>query len=698
MHFGIKLNQQIARAKKTGVIGLIASLATALAHADPGDETCFPLYRAAGAIPGTPPCQLTASTASVGLGNYFCTANFGIGSIERYCGSVPKDVGPSCNGLGNPINSGTGNKYQVERDYTGTGSFPLVFERYYNSTPAAAPGRSLGKLWRSNYDRTVAKVDGSTMATYRHDGKILYFTLSNGVWRSDKDISDKLVQLTDNSGTTTGWTFIAASDDSVETYNAAGSLISIKARNGQAQTLTLSSNTTPSTMAPGPNYLLQVADQFGRALKFTWTSGGWLSSLTDPDNHAYHYAYDGNGRLVSVTYPSAADASDPPKRLYAYNEQQYTGNNNLPNALTGITDENNVRFATFTYDNTSRAISTEYTDGANRYSMAYGANQTIVTDPLNTQRTFNFTKVLGSIKNSGVSQPAGAGCNAASNKVTYDANGNVASRADFNGVTTTYSYDLARNLETSRTEGSSTSQARTITTEWHPNYRLPTKIAESKRLTAYTYDESGNLLKKTVQATGDATGAQGLSAAAIGTPRTWTYAYNAAGQILTAIGPRTDIEDKTTYTYDAQGNLATITNAAGHVTTLSNYDAHGHVGGIVNPNGLTTDLAYNPRGWLTSRTVSGDGIVESTSYEYDGMGQLKSVALPGGSTISYTYDDAHRLIGIADDQGNSISYTLDPMGNRLNESVKDPGGVLVRQTSRIYDALNRLQQITGGAQ
>ena len=48
--------------------------------------------------------------------------------------------------------------------------------------------------------------------------------------------------------------------------------------------------------------------------------------------------------------------------------------------------------------------------------------------------------------------------------MTYDANGNIASKTDFNGNRTTYSYDLTRNLETSRTEASGTALARTINT------------------------------------------------------------------------------------------------------------------------------------------------------------------------------------------------------------------------------------------
>ena len=74
------------------------------------------------------------------------------------------------------------------------------------------------------------------------------------------------------------------------------------------------------------------------------------------------------------------------------------------------------------------------------------------------------------------------------------------------------------------------------------------------------------------------------------------------------------------------------------------------------------------------------------------------MTLPNSSAITYRYDDAHRLTQITDSAGNTITYTLDNMGNRTAESVKDPGGTLARATARVYDALNRLQQITRAAQ
>jgi YD repeat-containing protein len=535
------------------------------------------------------------------------------------------------------------------------------------------------------------------------------FTADGNLYTSqDADITDQLTRLNDANGNQVGYQYSVAVDNSVETYDIAGKLVSIKDQSGLVQTLTYSDSTTPAAVASKAGLLIRVTDSYGRQLNFSYDSAHRINKMVDPSNGEYLYAYSANNNLASITYPALKT------KTYHYNEAAYTAGANLPHALTGITDENDVRFATYYYNAEGKAYKEHHAGGVNQYQIDYGSNgsSSTITDPLGTTRNTHFTTILGVIKATGQSQPGGAGCGPASSAITYDANGNVASRTDFNGSKTCHAYDLTRNLETARVEGlSSTADcatalsastlatpARRITTTWHPTYRLPLRIAEPLRLTINSYDAKGNLESKTVQATTDATGAQGMAAAVTGTPRIWRYTYNQYGQVLTATGPRTDVADTTTYTYDSMGNLETVTNALGHVATLSGYDANGRVGTIVDANGLRTDLLYHPRGWLKSRTVTGNGINELTSYDYDGVGQLKKVTLPDNSWIGYDYDDAHRLTDTYDSIGNRITYTLDAMGNRLTEQVRDPSGALARQTTRIYDALNRLQSITGAAQ
>ncbi|HWX02771.1 DUF6531 domain-containing protein [Collimonas sp.] len=656
----------------------------------PVDASAGPAQCAAPApiVPYDPSCRPELNNPNS------CSYNPGAAPVDKNVGKPACTACPCPLEDGNPINHGNGNKRQLESDYLGAVGGGVELQRTYNSN-STRNGR-YGARWSSNYERMVRTNSAypNNAGVQRIDGKILTFTLTGGVYRPDADITDSLTRQTDSAGNTMGWQYRVAADQSLENYDAAGKLLSITSREGWTQTLSYSDTTTPAAIAPQPGLLLRVADQFGRQLNFTYDSSSRVVQMTDPTGKTVSYSYDSNNDLSTMTY------QDGKTRTYVYNEPAYTSKVNLPGALTGIVDQNNVRFATFNYDNTGRGISTEHAGGVEKYSIAYtqSGSQGTVTDPLGTVRTYTFQTLLNTIKSTSQNQPGGAGCGAASSAVTYDANGNVAKRTDFNGTVTTYSYDLTRNLETSRTEASGTSQARTITTAWHATYSLPLQIAEPKLLTTFAYDTSGNLLSKTVQATSDASGAQGLSPTLVGTARTWSYIYNTVGQVLTATGPRTDVVDKTTYTYDSSGNLSTITNAAGLLTTLSNYDANGRVGRIVDANGIATTLTYSPRGWLTGKTVTASSTVETTTYGYDGVGQLTLVTLPNASTISYTYDPAHRLINIADSLGNSIVYTLDNMGNRISEQVKDPSGALVRQTSRVVDALNRVQQITGAAQ
>ena len=630
-----------------------------------------------------------------------CPINTHLDAKTQQCIGNPKNDGhPTCSSSAgtNPINVGVGNKFQLEADYK-NGSASLLYQRAYNSDGLTPPA-NLGNSWISNYDREVTSTPSTTtFSVMRPDGKAYSFTLINNVWTSDTDISDRL-----SGNTTTGWTYRVAADDSVETYNTSGQLIRITNQSGQTQSLTYSDASTPTTIAPKTGLLIRVTDSFGHQLSFTYDSLKRISTLMDPNGGIYLYSYDSVGNLISVKYP------DGKVRTYVYNEPNNTSGANLPNALTGILDENGTRFATYKYDASGRAISSEHNlangTPVEKVSIAYSTDtngnvvSSAVTDALGTTRNYSFTNILGVVKNTGVTQPCNSGCGAAS-ATTYDVNGNIASKTDFNNNVTNYIYDLNRNLETSRTEAYGTPLARTLTTQWHAVYRLPTLITEPGKTTAFTYDASGNLLSKTMTDTN------------LNKSRTWSWTYNNLGQVLSANGPRTDVNDVTTYTYYASassaagsvhaiGDLATVTNALGHVTSMTNYDLNGRPLTIVDPNNVITTLTYTPRGWLKSRTVNN---AQTTTYDYDGVGQLTQITLPDNSALKYTYDTAHRLTDIEDGyvsngvltlSGNKMHYTLDAMGNRLKEDTQDPSNTIAKTRSRVFDALNRLQKDIGG--
>jgi YD repeat-containing protein len=658
-----------------------------------------------------------------------CTCNTGFQAVNNSCIINSKNLGtsPSCaNATPNPIIIGTGNKYHVENDYVGTGLFPLRVQRYYN-VDSPVINTLLGTNWCSPFDNSIV-VNATTATASRPDGKSFNFQLSGSAWIGDADITDRLQQ------TTTGWTY-TTSDDSVEIYNTSGKLLTITNRAGLTQTLNYSDGLAgfvldaagnPTTTTLPANLLIRVSDPSGRSLNFGYNAASRIVKMTDPSGGIYLYGYDTNNNLSSVTYP------DGVIRTYQYENATFI------HALTGISDQKSatdpiVRYATYSYDPQGRANDEQHAPGlglpANQeidhYNLVYGTDlsgnpQTDVYDPLNTKRTYHFTTVLGVVKSTGTDQPGGSGCGAASSGISYDANGNVASRADFNQHKTCYAHDMTRNLETARVEGLNSGDdcnsaltgalptdapnARKITTTWHPNYRLPLVITEPGRTTTDTYDIPGSDFLLHTRTITDTTLIPNKS-------RTWTYSYTTSAdntlvnQLKTVNGPRIDLaplDDITTYAYYTaddttqptpkyrKGDLMSVTDALGHVTQLTQYDGNGRPLTIVdantNPGSVTTTLAYWPRGWLKSKTVG----AKATLYNYDNVGNLTQVTLGDGSFIKYSFDDAHRLTDISDPLLNRIHYTLDAIGNRIKEEVYDSNNKLSTVKARDFDALNNL--------
>jgi RHS repeat-associated protein len=506
---------------------------------------------------------------------------------------------------------------------------------------------------------------------YRPDGRLLVFRNSgSGVYSPDADVSDQLSQ------TSSGWQYHTA-DDTIETYNANGLLLSVATRGGATVTLTYASGATSLGSPPQ-----SLADSFGHSLTFSYqndaTNTQRLSSITDPNGKTITYSYDAKGRPVQVTY---ADGST---RGYGYG----TTSAAIEWQLLNVTDEANVQYASWTYGTgvAPQVLSSQLAGGVAQYSftssLSGGSGSVTVTDPLGQSRTYNQSLILGRYRTTSTSATC-AGCGEDASR-TYDANGNITARTDFNGNQTQYTYNTTRNLETSRTEAYGTSAARTINTAWDPNWRQPDTVTEPNRTTAYTYDSMGNTLTKTVTDTTVTPNAT----------RTWTYTYDSYGRMLTAKGPRTDVNSTTTYAYytcttgSQCGQLETVTDPIGNVSTYNTYNAQGQPLTITDPNGVVTTLTYDNRTRLTSRQVG----PETTSFSYYPTGLLKQVTLPDSSYVLYTYDNAHRPTKISDGAGNSIQYTLDNMGNRTAEKTYDPSNNLHRTHTRAFNTLNELYE------
>lgn len=556
---------------------------------------------------------------------------------------------PGCT-EGNPIHFATGNKVQSERDVVAAAHAGVSFTRYYNSLDVTVT--TLGPAWRSEWDRNI-RVDPSNgqVIFVREDGQLLRFqsvTGSNELAPLRTDIVQQLRRLTDSAGAFTGWQ-LTRSDDSVETYATSGRLLSVRTRSGRTTTLSYDA----------ANRLTSVVGPFGHAVGLAYT-GANLTRVTGPDGAAYSFAYDAGGNLRSVTYP------DSKTKSYVYENGAY------PRALTGVIDELGSRYATYAYDASGRGISSEHAGGAGRVTLSYALDGTT-----SLTNSLNYTRVATQIPTFGIARPilfAGARFYRSSDSAYgYADSGFLASTTDWNGNVTTFTHDVRGN-ETSRTEASGTPIARTISAIWHSSLHLPIQIVEPTRSTSFTYDAAGNVLTRTV-----ADGA---------TSRTWSFTYSSVGQVLSAADPKGNVSR---YSYDAQGNLASVTNALGHRTAYDSYDGAGRLLRTTDPNGLVTTFTYDARGRLTSRNVGG----QLTSISYDAAGNVATVTSPDNSKLTMGYDAAHRLTSITDSLGNRIVYTLDGEGNRTSVGVYNAAGALNRTVSYAYDDANRVVKVTG---
>jgi YD repeat-containing protein len=665
----------------------------------------------------------------------------------------PKHGSNMC--LGNPIYPMTGTKREVVPTGLVVGGQSLLLT--YDTA-----GQAAGKLWLSSLHHSLeVKAPLLNINADRGDGRVVSFEFKNGIYTAGADTNDTLVTVAG------GYLFTDAAAKTIEAYNSTGQPVGLADAYGNTLSFTLSDASTPAAIAPAPDYLIEVTDNTGRSIKFeyTLTSGAnaatdaHIARIIDTRSQAIAVAYDAVGNLVRLTW------ADGKTKTFVYE------NASFPWALTGVFDENNSRYSTFGYNATGQAISTEHAGGVDKYTVTYSVPPTpsvrevydaaanviylyhewqiyspsfTVTPPSAADSVATMNTSLGYPLLAGTTQPAGSGCAASNNASTFDTQGNILSQDDFKGQRTCYAYDSS-SRETVRIEGLANTVdcttvtpagatlaagARKITTQWHPDWRIPSVVTAPGSIATSIYQGQSDpfnanatanctgaaalpdgkplpmMCKSVVQAT-TATGALDASVPKVVSQ----FSYSAAGRILSSID---SLNHMTRYAYyadtsftgvdpDAVGHtvddLQSVTNAAGHVTQFTQYDKAGRIVQTIDPKGVVTDIAYTPRGWIASTTLTPPGATaRTTRYNYDGVGQIIGISTPDGDNLTYSYDAAHRLIGATDAKGNSVEYTLDNVGNRIDEQIKGPTGTLQRTISRSFDALNRLQQVTGAAQ
>ncbi|MGX5203192.1 RHS repeat-associated core domain-containing protein [Aliikangiella sp. IMCC44632] len=580
---------------------------------------------------------------------------------------------------GNPIKCENGEKTETEVIYSGSGPDPLNYISYYSSED---------NKWSSNHweppigfnrgDNLTKKIEhaeeGDNFSiysiVYKNGFNHIFYGKDEGgeqVFRSNYAPAGRLVRRAN------GTLEQHYPRGKIDYFDSNGNLIEDKSNNGFRRFYTYTSSGKIKT----------VTNLFNQRLIFNYNDQDLLSELEVPGGQSYFFEYDSLTNLTRVVYPDETpeDLSDNPATVFLYE------NSNFPHNMTGKINEKGVRFATWIYDTQGRAISSEHADGLEKVEFDFSeANQSRITTFINGQQTqdsiyhYELNKVnkVETKQLVKLEQLPCAGCTAGDWHYEYNDQGLLEQSVDPKGVITRYEYN-DRKLEVKRVEAAGTVNERTITTTWNKQTRQPTKITKGNLETTYTYNAQ-NLVT-----------AINLRDVQSGETRVTRRTYSDQGLLLELDGPRSDVDDTSTFLYDTHGNLTQVTNPLGHITQLGNYDASGRVGTITDPNGSVTELTYTPRGWLKSSATNG----AITHYTYFPTGAVKTIELPSGAKTHYEYDDGERLIEIADTIGNRIKYVRDLAGNVTETKIEDTNGALRFSQKSIFNGLSQITQSLG---
>ena len=528
---------------------------------------------------------------------------------------IKPPICPQCQ-VGNPVDIAGADKLYHATDLAAVDG--LGFRRTYHSNLPVFYGRgpaSIGPAWFGDHTQLLHVLAGegnyaSKIYAYRPDGTVVLFLRSDSTsaWRSEQDERRFTLSETTLGDATPGF-LLTLADGTVETYSLKGEILSSRLASGDTHAYEYASGK-----------LVRVRNQKGRSLEFSHYPTGQIERVADLSGRFVEFTYEADGRLKIA-------ANGATSETYVYNTHP-TRNT----YLTAIVDSGGGVVRSYAYDSNYRPASTAYAAGADRYAVEYKSTYVGVTTPLEAMTKYYFDNRLGRRVITKIEKTC-AGCTTDVITFKYDANLNITERQGGTSKTC-YAHDLVRNLEAVRVEGaqasfdcatlSGTGFSRKITTQWHPQLRMPTQ--------AETFDAASILISRTTHGY-NSRGQQVSTAtydAAAGTTRSITLTYceqpgvdggtcPQIGLLLSVDGPRTDVSDVTQYQYyvadhpgcatspDAcawrKGDLWKSTNAAGQSIETLRYDGAGRALSTMDSNGVITDFTYDLRGRPTGRVT-----------------------------------------------------------------------------------------------
>lgn len=533
---------------------------------------------------------------------------------------------------------------------------------------------------------------------YRPDGSSISFSGNHASYGTFPEIGGGgLATLVHNANGT--WT-LHDEDSTVQTYDASGFLASIKDASGIGWTIN-NSQTFPNSTTTKTTTTVTHTD--GQSITIATTFHDNTTSMTKSvvvtDPVGDQYSYSANGYKVpngSGTWAFDVDSLTFPGSPATTMTFSYTGSNQLLSSVA----YNGTAYWTTSYDSSNRVSADGAADGTERTSIVYSTTSSgmvaTITNPLGlTTKNSYTTDSRGNYLLVSVSNSAVQGCGATTNGLAWDANDNLTKTVDNDGVTHTYHYAANGQLQ-AETAAYGTAAARTVNYVWDSNAQLNRLLSvtvpgESK--ISYTYSARNRLASATrINLTSVGTLNQSLKT-------TYAYTLYADGMVetMTVTAPSPGGTNKTIYRYNAHGNVTSVTDGLGHVTTYSGYNGLGEPGHVTGPNGDVTDYTWDARRRLASKTTHPNGVAATWTYAYDGYGLLAKVTAPDGEITTWTRNAEMRVTSIThnDKDGPSTeSFGYDANGDVISDVVKR-GTDVGKSTSYVYNALGKIYQAKG---
>lgn len=262
-------------------------------------------------------------------------------------------------------NTNTGNKLSSLpiAGWSSIGTTGVSFTLYHSSIGSFQ--RDLGIGWGHSYDVKIDHTQGSSAILRLPDGLLVPYTEVSGTFSPPAGWFHTLVRHTNGTFTLT------FTDQRKWVFNTAGFLVAKKDRVGNTVSVNRNAN----------QKITAVNSPDGRSLSFAYDGQGRIQTVTDPMSRVWTFDYNTANDLVTVEYPPVGGVTKT--RAFAYNSQ---------NNIVSETDLDGHVW-TWTYDSSERMTSHANPLG-HTVSYSYGASAPTITLPGGQQIVHNYSSGL----------------------------------------------------------------------------------------------------------------------------------------------------------------------------------------------------------------------------------------------------------------------------------------------------------------